>query len=69
VLSDVGCHYFAMLRSRVVQDPLNKIVSVLVTRNVDKGDASAVKTPFADTIEIPTKKVAATNLQTLLNHL
>lgn len=67
VLSNMGRHHLAMLRSGVVKNPLNKVVAVLIARNVNQGDSSAVTTTFADAIEVAPEKLGSSNLETFLN--
>ena len=44
VLSDVGSDILAVLRRGVVEDPLDEIVTVLITRDINQRDAGAVAT-------------------------
>ena len=69
VLSDVGSYHLSVLRSSVVENPLHKVVPILVAGDVNQRDASAIATTLADTVKIPAKKVSASNLQAFLNYL
>lgn len=69
VLADVGRHYLAVLRAGVGEDVLDQIVAVLVAGNIDEGNARAIHAALADTVKVTAKKLRATNLETLLNHL
>lgn len=69
VLPDVGSNDFAMLRRGIVQDPLDEVVSVLIARDVNQGDASTITTSFADSVEVAAKEFSTANLEALLNHL
>jgi hypothetical protein len=69
VLPDVSSNDFAMLRGGIVQDPLDEVVSVLIARDVNQGDAGTITTSFADSVEVAAQELSTTNLETLLNHL
>jgi hypothetical protein len=69
VLPDVSGHDLAMLGAGVGEDVLDEIVAVLVAGDVDEGDARAIHTPLADPVKVAAKKLRATNLQALLDHL
>ena len=57
VLPDVGSHHLTMLRRRIIENPLNKIVAILVAGNIDQRNPGAIATSLADTVEIATQKV------------
>lgn len=69
MLADVRGNRLAKLRSRVVEDPLNQVVAVLVAGNVNERDTSPVRTALADAVEVPAQKLGASNLEALLNNL
>jgi hypothetical protein len=69
VLSDMGSNDFAMLGGGIVKNPLNEIVAVLVTCNVNQWDASTVTTTFTDSVQVATKEFCASNFETLLDDL
>ena len=69
VLPDMSSHNFSMLSSGVGEDPLNEIVTELVTRYVDKRNARTVGTTLANAIEIFLQKVITANLETFLDNL
>jgi hypothetical protein len=66
---NVSRHHLPVLGRSIVENPLHKIVAVLVTRNVNQRDSSPVEATFTDTIQISTQELAASYLQTLLHHL
>lgn len=68
VLPDVSRHDLAVLRGSIIENPLNEVVSILVAGNVDQGDSSAIPASFADTIQVSTKEVCPSNLETLFDH-
>lgn len=69
MLPDMRRHHFAVLGRRVVEDPLDEIVAVLVARNVNQRDPSTIATTLAHSVQVSAQKISPTNLQTLLNHL
>ena len=58
-----------MLSSRVVEYPLNKVVAVLITGNINQGNASAVLSTLTHTIEVTTQEIRAADFETLLHDL
>lgn len=68
MLANVGGHNLAMLRRGIVENPLNKVVSVLVARNIDQRDASAVSSTFAHAVQVASKELAPSNLEAFLHH-
>jgi hypothetical protein len=69
VLADVGSNHLAVVRARVGEDVLDQVVAVLIAGNVDEGNARAIHTSLTDTVKVTAKKLRATNLETLLDHL
>lgn len=69
VLSDVGSYHISVLRGSVIEDPLHKIVPILIAGNVNQRDASAITTALADTVQVAAEKVSSSNLEAFLNHL
>jgi hypothetical protein len=69
MLSNMTGNNLAMLRVRMCQNILNEIIAVLVTSNVDKGNAWSIRTALADTVKIAAQKINTANLETLLNDL
>jgi hypothetical protein len=65
----MGSDNLPMLGSSIVEDPLDEVVAVLVTRNVNQRDASAVSTSFTNAVQVARKKIAAPDLETLLDNL
>jgi hypothetical protein len=51
------------------EDPLDKIVAILVAGNVNQGDTGAIYAAFADLLKVAVDEVVALSLQALLNHL
>lgn len=64
----MGSYHLAMLRRSVVKNPLDKVISVLVTGNVNERDAGAILAPLANSIEISAEKLRIPNLETLLHY-
>lgn len=69
VLSDMSSYHLTMLRRSVVKNPLNKVISVLVTGNVNQRDTGAIAAPLANSIEVSAEKLSITNFEALLHHL
>lgn len=57
-----------MLRSCIVQDPLDEVVAVLVAGNIDERNTGAIAATLANSIEVSAEEVSATNLEALLYH-
>jgi hypothetical protein len=57
----MGGHHLTMLRSGVVKNPLDKVVAVLIARNVNQGDSSAVTAAFTDPIKVAPKELRSSN--------
>ena len=68
MLANMGGHHFSVLRSGVVEDPLHQVVAVLITSNVNQGNARAITTTLTNPIKVTTEEVRATNLETLLHN-
>lgn len=68
VLPDVSCHYLAVLRGSVVENPLNEIVAILIAGDIDQGNASAVSASFTNAVQVATKKIRPSDFETLLDH-
>lgn len=68
VLPNVGCDHLTVLRRRVVQDPLDEVVAVLVTGDVNKRDAGSITTTLANSVEVSAQEVSATDFEALLYH-
>lgn len=69
MLADMSRNDVAVLRTGVRENVLDEIVAVLVTRNVDQGDAGTVDTALADSIQIAAEELGAPNLEALLDNL
>lgn len=69
MFADVLSDDLAVLRIGVSENVLNKVIAVLITRNVDQRNAGAVETTLADTVEVATKKINTANLETFLDDL
>lgn len=67
MLPNVSCYHLAMLRCSIIQNPLDKIVAILIAGNVNQGNPSSVTATFTDTVKVATKELGSSNLQTLLN--
>lgn len=68
MLPDMSCYYLAMLGSRIVEDPLDQIIAILVAGNINQWNSSAVSATFADTIKVATQKLSASDLETFLDN-
>lgn len=68
MLANMGSHHFSVLWSGVVEDPLHKVVAVLITGNVNQGNARAITTTLTNPIKVTTEEVRATNLEALLHN-
>lgn len=69
MLPNVSCNHLAMLGRRIVEDPLDKVVAVLVARDVNQGDPSSVSAAFADPIQISAQEISTADLEALLDNL
>jgi len=69
MLTNVRGYDLPVLRVGVLKDVLNKVVTILITGNVDQWNAWTVKTTLANTIKVTTKKVNTTNFEAFLNDL
>lgn len=69
VLPNMGSNHLSVLRSSVIENPLDKIVAVLVAGNIDQWNTSAISTAFTDAVKVPTKEVSTTNLEALFDDL
>lgn len=69
VLSNMGSHHLTMLRRSVVKNPLNKVISVLVTGNVNQWDAGAIAAPLTNSVKISAEKLSIPNFEALLHYL
>jgi hypothetical protein len=69
VLADVGSHNLTVLGAGVSQNILNQVVSVLVTGNVNEGNAGSVGTALADAVQVASEEFGSSNLEALLDDL
>ena len=69
VLANVLSDNLTMLRVGVRENVLDEVITVLVARDVNQGDARTIVTALTNSIEIATKEVNTTNLEALLNNL
>lgn len=69
VLADVSCDELAALRVGIGKDVLYKVVAKLVTSDVDKRHARAIRTGLAHDVEVAVEEVWATNLEALFDDL
>lgn len=69
VFPDVSSHHLSMLCSGVVENPLDQVVAVLITGNVNERDASPIPTALTDAIEVSAQELTAADLQTLFHNL
>ena len=69
VLAYVSSNDFAVLRVGVGEDILHEVVAILIAGDIDQGDPGSVDAALADAVEIPSKKLGTSNLETLLHNL
>ena len=69
VLANVCGDDLTTLWIAMCEDVLNEIVTELIARDVDERHAWTVWTSLADAVEVAIKKVAAADLEALLNNL
>jgi uncharacterized metal-binding protein len=65
----MGSNYLSVLRSRIIQDPLYKIVAILVAGNINQWDACPVVAPLANPIQVTAKEIRSSNFEALFNNL
>lgn len=68
VLSNVRRHHLPVLRSGVIQNPLDQVVAVLVASNVNQRNSSPVPAPFTHTIQVATEEIRATDFKALFHN-
>jgi hypothetical protein len=68
VLSDVGSDSLSVLRSSVVENPLDQVVAILIAGNVNEWDSSSISSTLTNTIQVSAQEITAPNLETLLHH-
>lgn len=64
----MNSNLFSLLLVCVHEDPLNEIVAILITSNVNERDTWSIWMSSGDDIEVTIKKLDATNLETLLDN-
>jgi len=69
MLTNMGSNDLTMLGAGVCEDVLDQIIAILVAGNIDQRDSRSVDATLADAVEIASKKLRATDLQTLLDYL
>lgn len=65
----MGSNYLTMLRGRVVQDPLYKIIAILVAGNINQWDTCAVLTYLTNPIQVAAKEIGSPNFEALFDYL
>jgi len=68
MLANMLSNNLTVLRVGVSQDILDKVVSVLVTSDVNQGNPGTVMAAFANSVKIPAKEINSTNLEALLDN-
>jgi hypothetical protein len=68
VFANVLSNNLTMLRVGVREDVLDEVVSILIARNVNQGNARTIVTTLTNSIEIAGKEVNTTNFEALLNN-
>ena len=68
MLANVNSNLLTLVVVSVHQYPLDQIVAVLVSSNVDERDAGTVWSSRGDDTKVAIQKLQAANLQTLLNN-
>jgi len=69
VLANVLGDNLAMLRVGVCENVLDEVVAVLITRNINQGNARTIVVTFTDSIKVASKEVDTADLEALLNNL
>ncbi len=69
MLADMSGNNLLVLGTRVSQNPLDQVVAVLVTCDINEGDSRAIHTALTHAIEISIKELRSSNFEALLNYL
>ena len=69
MLADVDGDLLSLLLMSVHQDPLDEVVAVLITSDVDERDSWSIWVRSGDDVEISVKELNASDLETFLNDL
>ena len=68
MLANVDSNLLALVMMSVHQNPLNQVVAVLVSSDVDERDTRAIGASSSDNTKIAIQEIKSTNLQALLNN-
>lgn len=69
VFSNMSCYHFPMLRCRVVEDPLDQVVAILIAGDINQWDPSPITTAFTNSVKVASKELSTSNLQAFLDNL
>ena len=69
MLANVDSDLLALVSMGIHQDPLDQVVPVLISSNVDERDAGTIWTSSGDDTQILIQELVAANLQAFLNNL
>ena len=69
MLSNVCRHHLSVLGGSIVENPLHKVVAVLVASYINQRDSGTITAALADTVEVAAQKLGTPNLETFLHHL
>ena len=69
MLADVDSNLLTLVSVGIHQDPLNEVVAILVSSNVDEGNARTIRTSSGDDAQIAVEELVTTNLEAFLDNL
>ncbi len=69
MLADVNGDLLTLMVMGVHEDPLDEVVAILITSNVDEWDAWTIWTSSGDDSKVAIQEFKPTNLETLLDDL
>lgn len=68
MFANMAGNLLALMMVAVHQDPLNQVIAVLITRDVDQGNARSIRVGSGHTMQVLLHELCSTNLEALLNH-
>jgi hypothetical protein len=69
VLANMDSNLLALMNVSIHQNPLNEIVAVLISSNIDERNARTIRPSSSDDSKIAIQEVQSANLEALLNNL
>lgn len=69
MLSDMDGNLLSLLLMGIHENPLDEVVSILITSNVNQRNSWSVRVRCGNYVEVSVKELNATNLETFLNNL